>query len=331
VATRRAGCRWSLAVRIAVGVLGVAVGLLAAEAWVRIAKPRPRRQVVRGFGLHSVDGVPVWSVADDRENRACVDRHPERTRILFFGSSITFGDRLSADDVVTALLEKRLNDLQPSPGFCVLNFAQNGFDFEQKYVVARAEAARYRPALIMWENWIEWQDYRLIGDAAYGITDFAVRPDGFIGIAGVPDSLNRALFLHSRLYEYLTLTFGESASRLPGPQEVTAFTNNRLIKVVDLARSVGAKLVFYLAPPLDQPFAETAATLPEWHRIILDFARAHGVPAYPLQRELIGEDYLQLRMDPCCHYNSAGHTALVPGMTRIVLEQLRNEARPAVR
>jgi hypothetical protein len=316
----------SFTTRAGIAVVGLLAGLVAAEAWVRIAAPRPSRQVVRGFGLHEVDGVPVWKVAEDRENRGCADAHPERTRILFFGSSITFGDRLSADQVFTAMLEARLNELQPTPGFCVLNFAQNGFDFDQKFVTAREEVARYRPALIMWEDWIEWQDYRIIGDTAYGIAGLAVRPDGFIGIAGVPNSINRALFLRSRFYEYLTLTVGERAPRPSGVQEAAAFANQRLIKVVDLARAAGAKLVLYLAPPLDQPFADTAATLPDWQRVLVDFANTHDVPAYPLQRGLIDEDYLKLRMDPCCHYNAAGHRALAPLMTRIVLEQLGTRA-----
>ena len=69
-------------------------------------------------------------------------------------------------------------------GFCILNFAQAGFSFEQKYVIARQEVTRYRPALIMWEDWVEWMDYSLIGDTAYGTTTYHVRPDGFIGVAG---------------------------------------------------------------------------------------------------------------------------------------------------
>jgi hypothetical protein len=241
---------------------------------------------------------------------------------LFFGSSITFGSELTASEAFTTLLEARLNEASPTPGFCVLNFAQSGFSFEQKYAVARMEVPRYRPALIMWEDWVEWMDYSLIGESAYGTSGYAIRPDGFIGIAGVPDALNRALFLHSRLYEYLTLAFGEQVPRPPEPQAAAAFASQRLVKVVDLAQSAGAKLVLYLAPPLNRPFPDTAASPPGWHLALLDFAHAHGIPAYPLQRELIDQDYLALRMDSCCHYNAAGHRALVPIMTRIIFEQL---------
>jgi hypothetical protein len=331
MAVPRAGAaspaRWRYPVYgIAVVLLGVLAGLCVAEMWVRVFRPFPPRQIVRGFGLHSLDGVPVWEVATDRQNRACVERHPERTRILFFGSSITFGTDLRADEVFTAALETRLNATRPTPGFCVLNFAQPGFTFEQKYAVARIEVARYRPALIMWEDWVEWKDYSLIGEAAYGTADYVVRPDGFIGIAGVPDGLNRFLFLHSRFYEYVTLTVGQRAKLVSEDEQATAFANERLIQVPQLAQSVGAKVVFYLAPSLDRPFAATAASPPGWHRILLDFARAHGIPAYPLERALIDQDYLTLRLDPCCHYNAEGHRALVPIMERIILQQL--DGRP---
>ncbi len=284
-------------------------------------------QIVRGYGVHLQDGVPIWEQSTDRNNRGCVEQHPERIRILFFGSSITYGVSLEARQVFTVALQDRLNALRPSPGFCVLNFAQPGFAFQQKYAVARVEVARYRPALIMWEDWIEWQGYRMIGDAAYGTRDLAVRPDGFVGFAAVPDSLNRFLFLHSRLYEYLTLGFG---TRAPGWAKGSAeFVQTDLPEVPELARSAGAKLVLYPAPPLDRPFAETAATLPDWQTAIVGFAQAHGIPVYPLQRELVDQDYRELRLDPCCHFNAAGHRALVPVMEHLVLKQIDNHGSPS--
>ncbi len=299
----------------------VIVGVAIAETSLRRGLLMPPVQLVRGHGLRGIDGVPVWEVAADRQNRACVDRHPERTRILFFGSSITFGVALQAEEAWTTALEARLNQVRPTPGFCVLNFAQPGFAFEQKYAVARIEVARYKPALIMWESWGEWAHYRLIGDTAYGVSHLYVRDDGFVGLADVPDALNRFLFLHLYVYQYAVLLFGEPA---PGWQQrsMTAFVDERLSEVPRLAASVGAKLVVYPAPPLDQPFSATAAVLPDWHAQLLEFAAARGIPTYPLQRELIDQDYRELRLDPCCHFNAAGHRALVPIMERIILGQL---------
>jgi len=319
--------------RLGTIVLAVLITLGLLEMWVRYHQPWPRRQMVRSiYCLHTVDGVPIWGCENERDrsarrNRECAEQHPERIRILFFGSSITYGSALPASDAFTTALEARLNELRPTPGFCVMNFAEPGFSFEQKYAVARVEVPRYKPALIMWEDWAEWFDYSMIGDTAYGTTGLRVRPDGFIGLAYVPDWLNRTLFLHSRLYEYLTLVFAEQLvpEQVSGPPEAataTKFVNQRLIKVPQLAQSVGAKLVFYLAPALNKSFSESETSPPDWHPPLLEFARAHGIPAYALQHELLDQDYLAIRMDDCCHYNAAGHRALVPIMARIILEQL---------
>jgi hypothetical protein len=305
---------------VALAAVGLLAGLLLAEASVRIFHWKPPLQMVRGNNLHAVDGVPVWEQATDRHNRACVEQHPERLRVLFFGSSITFGVGLRAEEALTAALQEELNRARPAPGFCVLNFAQPGFAFEQKLVVARQEVARYRPALIMWEDWVEWRDYRMIGDTAYGIGDLKVRDDGYVGIRFVPDALNRFLFEHSRLYEYATLTLGEEIERVPGPPPLPIFVETRLVEVPRLAQSVGAELILYLAPPLDQPFAALSRTPPDWHTTIRDWARGQGIPVVALQDELIDQDYQALRLDPCCHLNAAGHRALVPVMTRLILD-----------
>lgn len=321
--------RRPLFIGVALAILGLIAGIAVAETMLRLGKWRPAHQIVRGFGLHSVDGVPVWEQSNDRHHRACVEQHPERIRILFFGSSITFGVSLTAAETFTSALEARLNQLRPSPGFCVLNFAQPGFAFQQKYVVARQEIPRYKPVLVLWEDWVEWPEYVMIGEAAYGKADLLVREDGFIGIQGVPDGLNRVLFGNSRLYEYLTLAIGERAAQTRGPNGIVTFADTQLTKVLALSESVGARLVMFLAPPLDQPFAETAATLPDWHTILLDFAQQHDVPAYVLQRVLANQDYQKLRLDPCCHFNAEGHRALTDVMQRIVLEQLDAVSKPA--
>jgi hypothetical protein len=291
--------------------LGVLIGLALTEAWVRAARWMPPSQIVRGECLHSVDGVPVWGCESDsddvrRHNRACVETHPERTRVLFLGSSITYGSDLTAAETFTTALEERLNQSQPTPGFCVLNFAQPGFHFDQKYAVALTEVARYQPALIMWESWEDWQEYRIIGDAAYAISDYQLRPDGFVGIAGVP-AANRLLFLHSRLYEHLALRYGERASDgLPERESMLAFLNDRFIKVPRLARSSRAKLAQYRAPHLERPFAETVDSPSASDVAFFEFADSHDIPSYWLARELIDYDYLEVRLDPCCHYNARG-------------------------
>lgn len=307
--------------RIVRTLLGLALGLFLAETGVRAANLRPPTQIIRGTGLRVLDDVPVWGEMLDRENSECPTKHPDRIKVLFLGSSITFGSGVAPDETFTHLVERELNQQRPTPGFCVLNFAQPAFSFEQKMAVGKQAAERYKPALILWESWVEWMDFAMIGDAAYGVSGFALRPDGAVGVAGVPTWLNGWLFRHSRAYEYLALTEGEriwDSDR----DKIKSFVDVRLPQVPVLAASVGAKLIILPAPPLHAPFSETAASPPEWHTREVEFGKTNNIPVHPLQNILINEDYLALRDDPCCHYNPAGHAALAPSLTSIILDNL---------
>jgi hypothetical protein len=331
VRTRMKRMRRRLAL-IALILLGIGVALASGEVWVRVQGWTPPVQVVRGNCLHLEDGIPLWgceSEPDDqrRKNRGCVEAHPDRRRVLFLGSSITYGTSLRAADVVTTALEDRLNRRQPEPGYCVLNFAERAYQFDQKYAVGRREVARYRPQLILWESWSEWRTLRLIGSSAYAVSDFELRPDGFIGISSVPDAFHRTLFLHSRLYEHFALRFGTRIKESRDERQVMAdFYHNRLSRVIELARSNAARLVVYRAPPLDRPFAETVKHPSAGEALLEELLRADGVPYYALARELAGHDFTELRLDPCCHFNEAGHQALVPILERIVRENIDDRA-----
>lgn len=306
--------------RLVAVACGAVMGLLAVEFLARSMLPAV--QIIRGHGLHSAGGVPLWKQSADRENRQCVEQNPARARILFFGSSITFGVGLEASEVFTHLLERRLNRLRPAPGLCVLNFAQPAFAFEQKLAVARAEVERYRPALVLWENWSgEWHDYRLIGDTAYRFGHCQTDESGMLRVPAVPPWLNRLLFERSRLYQRYAVA-SSRCSDLPEGEAVKEFADRRLVHVDDLVRENGGQLILFLAPALDRPFAAADAAPAQWQIALLEFARGRAIPAFTLQRELIGEDHRALRMDACCHFNAAGHRALARVMERVVLDHL---------
>jgi hypothetical protein len=226
----------------------------------------------------------------------------------------------STPGVFTSLLERRPNDLRPDPGFCVLNFAQPGFGFEQKYAEARVEIPRYRPALLLWEGWSEWGPYRMMGDVAVNVRGYRLRPDGYVGMLGVPDRINHLLFDHSAFYRYADLALGEQG---PDTETNTLVPEQALEKVLALATSSGARLALYPSTFLDRPFAESVDNV---DRSYLEFARQRGVPVYPLARELVNEDYRKLRLDPCRHFNAEGHRMLERIFEPIVLDLL--DGRP---
>jgi len=293
---------------------GLFAGFAIGEITVREVKPTPPVQLVPPEGgLRDLDGTPVWGTSHDREHRACVEAHPERVRIFLTGSSITFGVALDEQDVFTSRLERRLNELRPDPGFCVLNFAQPAYGFEQKYAVARAEVPRYRPALVLWEGWPEWGPYRMMGGFAVNVRGLRLRPDGYAGMIGVPDGINHLLFDDSAFYRYADLAIG---GRDRDTEANTLVPEQALDKVLALATSVGGQLVLFPSTRLDRPFAESVDFIDHAY---LDFARQRNVPLYGLARELVNEDYSALRIDPCCHFNAEGHRVLARVFEPIVL------------
>lgn len=316
-------------------------GVVIVEIAMRALNPRPPTQVVRlldqppRFRPSLRHGVPVWKASADREHTRCAEEFPERTRILVFGDSVTYGISLAAPEVFTALLEDGLNAGRGPSGVCVMNFAQPGFGFEQSFAVARDEILRWKPALVLWESFGDDREYIFLHGTAYlvnapylgAFARLAVRPDGSIGLTGMPAGLNAWLFAYSRLYEMLVLRWGqvEPATTIAAGDPPGVERYRRLRALVDAA---GAKLVVYFATPLDRPFAELAADPRELQRGVLEFARQHDVPTYVLPRELIDEDHLALRLDPWCHFNAVGHRVLAERFRNIVLRELVMRAEP---
>jgi hypothetical protein len=316
--------RWAANEAVRGGLL-VLLGIIGALAIGELTFPlfrfTPPHQMVRLESLRLLDGTPVWEARTDRQHRECVEQHPERTRILFTGSSITFGAGISAAETFTTELEERLNAWRPSPGFCVLNFAQPAFAFEQKWAVARKEIARYRPALTFIEHWdAEWSHFVLIGGAAYSTQGLKLGVDGFPHVPGVPGWLNSLLFPHLRIYEYLALSMATETSDNTGVIE--RFMSETLARVPAEARALGTRPIFFVASGLDRPFRDPDAIARAWRDRIRALARAQDVPTYSLADELADEDYKKVRLDPCCHFNPRGHEALARVFERIVKQQL---------
>lgn len=310
-------------------VVGIASGFLLTEIAVRWLNPRPPTQVVRlleqpqPYRPSLRHGEPVWKASADREHTRCAELHPDRTRIFVFGDSITYGINIDPDQVFSAILETALNQSRPDPGFCVMNFAQPGFGFDQSYAVASDEIARWKPALVLWENWSDLRKYVLVRDTAYLVNPpyvspserLLVRPDGSFGFDFVPAAPNRWLFDHSRLYEMLVLRWGQ---REPAPPSWSLGARYDHLKT--LVDANGAKLVIFVATALDRPFETLARQSPASD--VVRFASQRAVPLYRLAEELKGENYLALRMDAVGHFSVAGHAALAKRFEQIVLREL---------
>lgn len=144
-------------------IIGVALALGAAEGMARLffdEPVQPRFVMDPGYGVrwnqarvdtrHYVPGeydvrVTTNSVGMRGPREYPLERKPNTRRIVLLGDSFTFGFGVEDDEVISAVLEDRLNTLDPSRRSEVLNLGVSGFGQAEELVTWEARAQRYRP------------------------------------------------------------------------------------------------------------------------------------------------------------------------------------------
>ncbi len=274
-------------------LVGAALACVAGEVAARALALEPRLQVVRGseVALDTRFGAPTWlpRQAVERRNEACQGRH-----LVVLGSSILYGSGLDAGDVFSAHLDV--------PGLCVHNLAASGFDMGAKLA---ALAAWEQPVDEVWlEVWdADPSPYTPIGDDVWRLP-LGTRVDDH----GVPDAFglpfNTWLFRHSHLFQVAT------ASTVPvEPVSVESAWSRAEDLAVDALR--GRPATVLVAPRLDRPFDASVQDVERaWATAAERIGERSGARVVDLAQQLVDLDHLELRADPCCHFNAAGHRVL---------------------
>ncbi|MBI5526844.1 MAG: hypothetical protein HY897_10970 [Deltaproteobacteria bacterium] len=312
-------------------VASMAAGVIGAELMVRLLGLQPHVQIVRNQGrvrLFEIDGTVVWEQSRDRQRFDCpsIDALGTET-VMFFGDSIFYGTGIAAEKTFSSILQKRLD--AAGRRACVLNLSQPGFPFGPKFALAKRLVPLHEPAVVYWEIWdSEPTSFTMLGGTAYNLTDFELGPDGYPATFPFPPALNRRLFETSRVYEYFTLGMA-SKKTVDSAHRWKEYVGERLSKVVELTRQARAELVLVLCPPLDREFTEFLSEPRESRSIVTEFASKHSVPVIRLEEAFAALDYREVRLDPCCHYNEAGHEALAEVFNRKTVEILDRRAGAA--
>lgn len=271
--------------------------------------------------LSQLDGVPVWPAPDPerpRDNLACGRTAPEGTlRVALVGDSILYGVDVPTDEAVAARLQALL-EARRGPT-CVSNVSRPAFTWEQQLAVARLELADAPPHVLVWELWHNSiGHYRMVGDTAWNFGGLALDERGLPSVFGLPPGLNEALFERSAAFR--TLTLGR-APRAEGREldRWRPFAERRVPEVLALAEQLGSTLVVATFPPLSRSFEDSVARPYEAYAPVREAFAAAGVTEVDVAAALVGEDVEALRLDPCCHYNAAGHTRLAEVLAEAVV------------
>jgi GDSL-like Lipase/Acylhydrolase family len=312
--------------RLGKALLALFVFVAGLELVFRLAKPTPRFQPIRASSsnlLEDRDGIPVWQEpgTKERRNEACLEKNPNALDLAFFGSSIFFGSGLSPNETFTTLLQQKLDARFGAGAACVLNYAEPGFSAPNKWALARDVLPRLHDAIVIWEGWDNDPfPYVFLGSAAYALRNARVNAAGYPDAFRLPPALNDFLFRHSRAYEYSSLAF---VPEQPGP-EWNDLLRIRVLPFLDqllgLVRQKGAELIVVPAPHLDRPFRDQIES--DMHRATRQWAQKNGVDYDELAKLLADRDPATIRLDPCCHYNAAGHRLLAERMLDLLLPKI---------
>ncbi|MEK7234763.1 MAG: hypothetical protein AAB268_13180 [Elusimicrobiota bacterium] len=329
--------------RITYLAVAISLQLLAALAlvalWFHIYPPKLRVQKIdprEWQGVSMLDGAPIWkSPFDDGMRARCPGVPPPYTNVMILSDSILYGSELPSDDTCGKFLEKGLNAGNRKK-FCVLNYGQPALPFQAKYALARRLLPAIRPRILFWGvSWNELSRYIFIGETAYEVGRRRRNTDGFPAAFPVPAALNAWLANHIPLYRYLALTL---APAVPDIDLWQAYATRDLPLLVEAARREGTELVLVFCPSLDRDFLVSAQTLDPGYAVVQKFAEERGIMTISLAQEMVGQDYRQLRLDSCCHFNKRGQEAIAAILQRKTLGILRrgrdsssSHDRPAAR
>lgn len=306
--------QWGFAVITMVLALGVSLGLVEVLAQ---SRDLPRVQsvdldLVNG-SVHN--GVPIWESqqpGDDRRGEPCAGR-PE---VLLLGSSIFFGSGVPAEESLTPALQARL------PQWCVRNLARPGYTwFNQAVELERHLAGLDRPpALVVWELWANSPNRWTVQNGwAYNFGSLSEDGTGVPNPFSLATGLHLALFDSLALYRQLVVRRAVPSARVSWEERFRQLGEQEFSPVVDGLRSGGSRVLLAQLPALDAPFSETARD-PTYRyepvvSAVLDRVTVVSVAEGLARRSL---DHEAVRVDPCCHYNSAGLVAVAEVLSEAI-------------
>jgi hypothetical protein len=300
---------------------GLILVWLTGELAIRAVHPRPRLQVIdltagdvheERFGEHV-----LWRAMKREGSRDTSCSRPGSFDVALAGDSVFHtlpGDAPDADHLLFRLRAAL-------PDACVIDGFEPGYFPSQELAEAQRLHAAHGLDLVLLLVWKPSSDWTRVGDRLYALDFVARGPDG-LPASPLPSAVFQPLFRYSALFNYATLaTVTRDEDHAPDPAR-------DYLAAIAWAREAGVDLVLVEAVELHRSFADTLknrradASIQEygmpWAPAIQRAAADAGFGYVVLAQSLLEEDYLALRMDDCCHFNSAGHAAIADALAPVI-------------
>lgn len=243
------------------------------------------------------------------------EKPPDKTRILIFGDSLTFGEGVSDTETYSYYLQEML------PSAEVLNFGVHGYGHDQMLIYLKEEAAKYSPDIVilgfvyldMRRNMLEFRDYakprfELVNDRLK-LKNVPVPPPELTLEKEFYRS--KALDLFTMLHQRLLWTFGSEPRRT---EEITTAILDEMITTI---RSIGATPVFAYLPVREEVESEEVTP---GEKYFLSYCRGKQLRYPSLRPYFVRRVKSGDNLKTNGHWNATGHRLVAEGIREYLLE-----------
>ena len=171
-------------------------------------------------------------------------------RVVVLGDSFTFGEEVSDDDTMAAVLSTMLSGAE------VLNFGVHGYGHDQMLVYLREEALRYRPDVVLLGFVDVDVERNILAFRDYAKPQYVVE-NGRLRLTNVPvptqDAVIAAEPYRSKLADVVGILYGEAAWDLgPARRRAETVTRALLDEMRVVVEGAGARFVIAYLPLVEE-------------------------------------------------------------------------------
>jgi hypothetical protein len=246
-------------------------------------------------------------------------------RIVVLGDSFTFGEEVSDDETMSAVLGTLLADAE------VLNFGVHGYGHDQMLLYLQEEALRYHPDVVVLGYVDIDVERNILSFRDYAKPQYVVE-DGRLRLTNVPiptqESVIAAEPYRSKLFDLVDILYGEVAwDAGPAHRRAEVVTRAILDEIRRVTESAGADLVITYMPVLDEIAGPADATSDGEHWLTA-YCRETGQRCLSLRAPLnAGVDGHPAKR-PGDHWNADEHRIAAGAVARYFAAEALAAVRP---
>lgn len=254
-----------------------------------------------------------------------LEKPPGTRRVAVLGDSFTFGEEVSDDETMSAVLGTLLSGAE------VLNFGVHGYGQDQMLLYLQEDAVRYHPDVVVLGYVDIDVERNILSFRDYAKPRYVVE-NGRLRLTNVPipsqDAVIAAEPYRSKLFDIVDILYGEFAWDMgPAHRRAETVTRALLDEFRRVTESAGAELVIAYMPVLEE-IAGAADATSEGEHWFTTYCRESGQRCLSLRAPLNAGVGGHPAQRPGDHWNADEHRIAAGAVARYFAAETLAAVRP---